>query len=158
MIETINLDQLDDIAPLRVKLNELHQELDEVCGNPRRGTAWEKRRDQLHRKASVKCLIQIVRGTTKPAGYCFTSIDGSNRGEIDSLYIVPERRGEGLGTTLVGNALQWLNDSECTEIEVCVHPGNTGAFEFYWGFGFAAGPLMKRVANQALNRMPRGGL
>ncbi|MEI6423346.1 MAG: hypothetical protein WCP55_14080 [Lentisphaerota bacterium] len=49
MFETITADQLDVLAPLWAELNALHQELDGVCGMPRRSTTWEERR-RLPRK------------------------------------------------------------------------------------------------------------
>jgi diamine N-acetyltransferase len=152
MIETITVDQLDLIAPLWSKLNAFHQDLDEVCGKPRRDTTWEQRRIQLRTKAIDKSLIQILREVGMPVGYCFTSIDKGIKGEIDSLYILPEYRGKGSGKILMENALNWLSDASCEDIEIWVHPGNTNAISFYWGYGFATGPTMTKVANKRLQQ------
>jgi ribosomal protein S18 acetylase RimI-like enzyme len=145
MIEIITVDQLDLLAPLWYKLNAFHQDLDELLGNPRRITTWEQRRIQLHEKALGKSLIQILRVDGSSAGYCFTSIDEANKGEIDSLFLLPEWRGRGIGKKLMENALTWLEDLGCKDIDISVHPGNTSAVKFYWSFGFATGPIMKRM-------------
>jgi len=150
MIKTITVKQLDIIAPLWEKLNALHQDLDEKIGQSRRDTTWEQRRRQLHTKALGKSLIQIVRVDDKATGYCFSSIDNDNKGEIDSLYLLPECREKGFGKILMENALKWMNDSECDDIKLWVHPGNTNAIAFYWQFGFATEPIIKKVTNKPL--------
>mgnify|MGYP003835677601 FL=1 len=150
MIETISVDQLHLIAPLWDKLNALHKDLDGVCGKPRRDTTWEERCSQLYEKGKGKSLIQIALVESSPVGYCFTSIDDANKGEIDSLFVLMECRGKGFGKKLMENALNWLSDSHCDDIQIWVHPGNTNAISFYWNFGFATGPAMKKVANKPL--------
>lgn len=150
MIETITADQLDLIAPLWRRLNALHQELDRVCGEPCRKTTWEQRRLELRGKALGRSLVQIVRAGGEIAGYCFSSIDGENRGEIDSLFVSPEYRGKGVGKQLVENGLNWLETSGNGDIQLWVHPGNVNAIAFYWRLGFATGSMMKRVTRKSL--------
>lgn len=152
MIETISIDQLGQIEPLWVRLNSLHRDLDETCGKPRRDTTWEQRYRQFLEKAQGKCLIQIVKSEFEAAGYCFTSIDHENKGEIDSIFLDPEWRGRGLGKELMQNALDWLKKEGCEEIKLSVHPGNTEAIAFYRSLGFANEPVMKKVTDGSLRR------
>jgi ribosomal protein S18 acetylase RimI-like enzyme len=152
MIETMKIDQLELVAPLWEDLNALHQTLDEMCGRPRRETKWEERLVQLREKAQGPHLFQIIRCYGKPSGYCFTSIDANSKGEIDSIYVLPECRGKGFGKALVQNALEWLEQSKCEDIEISVHPANTKAIAFYWDFGFATGHTMKRLTQKSLTK------
>ena len=152
MIETITSKEIDRFAHLWCKLNAFHQELDELFGRPNHCSIWEERRTQLQEKAQGENLIQIVRIGKETVGYCFTYTDEKNRGEIESLYVLPEYRGEGYGKKLVKNALNWLDDVNCKDIEISVHPGNTNAISFYWSFGFATGHIMKKIADKSIER------
>ncbi len=151
MIQTLMPSQLDRLAPLWAELNALHRDLDEACGWPRKATTWEQRREELSNKAKGNSLIQAAEVEGQFVGYCFASIDDTNKGEIDSLFVLPSWRGRGFGKDLIENALQWFADVDCTDVEISVHPGNTQAFSFYWKFGFVTGPLMKRVVNGSLS-------
>lgn len=152
MIQTINTDKLDLIAPLWEELNSLHRELDDLCEKERRKTTWVQRRKELLKKAiDQQSLIQVVKEGNHLVGYCFTSIDETNKGEVDSLFLKYETRGKGYGKKLMENSLRWLADSRCNDIEISVHPGNTDAIMFYWKFGFVTNPTMKKVANKPIN-------
>lgn len=83
-------------------------------------------------------------------GYCFSSIDGAGKGEVDTLFVSPECRGKGVGKKLIENGLNGLEDSGIGDIEIWVHPGNVNGISFYWRLGFATGPIMKRVTHGSL--------
>lgn len=150
MIQPLTPDQLDQLAPLWTEFNALHRDLDEVCGWSRKSTTWQDRLAELRDKAKGKSLIQAVDMEGQIVGYCFSSIDDSNQGEVDSLFVQPDWRGRGFGKDLIQNALQWFEDSGCTEIEMSVHPGNTQAVFFYWHFGFITEPRMKKVTDHPM--------
>ena len=151
MIATIGVDQLDLIEPLWRKLDSLHQDLDVISGYKRQRTTWEQRRLQLAQKAQGGYLFQIARTDEVLFGYCFTSLDDSKKGEVDSLFILPEFHGRGFGTKFMEHALDWLRQTGCKNIEIWVHTGNTRAIEFYWRFGFATGPTMTKWTNHTLH-------
>ena len=69
-------------------------------------------------------------------GYCVSSIDKWLTGEIDSIFVTPQCRGQGIGTTLMEKALEWLNSKGAKKKIVSVAVGNEQAYVFYEQFGF----------------------
>jgi ribosomal protein S18 acetylase RimI-like enzyme len=153
-IRRISVDRLDVIEPLWCSLNELHRKLDSILGMPERTTTWDERREQLRLKGDARSLLEIAETDGFAVGYCFSSIDESEKGEIDSLFVLPDHRGEGLGRRFVENALGWMKGHGCSDIHLRVHPGNTEAIAFYWSFGFVTDPVMKKMVNRSLNEKP----
>ena len=69
-------------------------------------------------------------------GYCVSTISAVGTGEIDSLYVSEQFRGQGIGTTLVAEAMAWMDGCGVTTKIVVVAGGNEQACAFYerWGF------------------------
>lgn len=83
-------------------------------------------------------------------GYCFSSLGKGGTGEIDSLYIEPQARRQGIGKQFVEAALRWLVERGCEGIKLWVHPSNTEAMAFYGRLGFTAGPDMREMTETLL--------
>jgi diamine N-acetyltransferase len=69
-------------------------------------------------------------------GYCVSSVSREGFGEIESVFVEPSYRSHGIGTTLMNNALAWLNSHNPCRIRVAVADGNEDALPFYRNFGF----------------------
>ena len=69
-------------------------------------------------------------------GYCVSSIDKMLMGEVDSIYVCPKFRGEGVGRVLMERALAWLDELGAKKKIVSVAVGNEQAYGFYAKFGF----------------------
>jgi ribosomal protein S18 acetylase RimI-like enzyme len=68
-------------------------------------------------------------------GYCITSlVDGV--GEIDSLFVSENYRGNGIATCLMDTSLNWLKQNNSQKTIVKVSAGNEDAFDFYARQGF----------------------
>jgi ribosomal protein S18 acetylase RimI-like enzyme len=89
-------------------------------------------------------------GGGRIVGYCVSSVSGGadsagcqsagshaaeQVGEIDSLFVLDEFRGRGIGTELVRRALVWLRGREPGKIIVVALAENVAATEFYKRFG-----------------------
>jgi ribosomal protein S18 acetylase RimI-like enzyme len=72
----------------------------------------------------------------KLLGYCVSSIDKVQTGEIDSIFVGTECRELGIGATLMEKALEWLKSKGSRKNIVSVAVGNEKAFVFYEQFGF----------------------
>ena len=72
----------------------------------------------------------------QPIGYCITSIDRTLTGEIESIFVDPQCRGQGIGTVLMEKALDWLKVKGAKKNVVFVAVGNEQAYVFYEQFGF----------------------
>src|SRR5439155_23763428 len=71
------------------------------------------------------CEVWIA-GTGEPEGFC-----AFRPGWVDHLYVRPDRHGQGLGTTLLGRAMQ-----DNTQLQLWVVQRNTRAIRFYKARGF----------------------
>jgi GNAT superfamily N-acetyltransferase len=59
---------------------------------------------------------------------------------LDELYVRPDRRGQGIGTALIGAALDVVRERGAGLFEVNVDEGDTGARRFYERHGFTNTP------------------
>ena len=152
MIQNLTLQQIDEIAPMWSRLNEFHKTLDAAINKQARTGTWAERRSELLTKCAHGSLLQVALVGDAQVGYCISSVSKEGVGEIDSLYVEPHIRKQGIGTQFVETALAWLSRQGCDNIKLWVHPGNTEAIAFYWRFGFATGPEMHKLANKSLER------
>lgn len=60
----------------------------------------------------------------------------SRRGTIETIYVTPDRRSEGIGTELLTAAERTLADRDCSTIAVEVLAANERAREFYTDNGY----------------------
>lgn len=59
---------------------------------------------------------------------------------VDELYVVPERRREGIGSDLLGAAEDWGRERDCVVVRVSVSPDNEAALATYRERGYAETP------------------
>jgi len=60
--------------------------------------------------------------------------------EIEDLYVLPDRRRQGVARALIGAALSWCRDRGCADVEVVVTPegdASHGLGAWYRSLGFA---------------------
>jgi ribosomal protein S18 acetylase RimI-like enzyme len=69
-------------------------------------------------------------------GYCISTINDRNIGEIDSLFIKAPYRRNGIGKKLTEMALEWMNKKGVIEKAIYVAYGNDEVIDFYKTFGF----------------------
>ena len=115
----------------------------------------------------AKGFAELRAGGGRIVGYCVSSISGGadsagahtagpdyagRVGEIDSLFVLDEFRGRGIGTELVRRALVWLREREPGQIIVVALAENVAATEFYKRFG-----LMPRAVVSELVRETDSG-
>jgi ribosomal protein S18 acetylase RimI-like enzyme len=77
-----------------------------------------------------------INDSGKPVAYCTSSMDRWSTGEIESIFVSPHFRRQGIGTALMKKALQWLNSKGAKKKIVSVATGNEQAYVFYKQFGF----------------------
>lgn len=130
---------LDYVAPLWGKLNELHKNNSKDFKLKYSNMNFEVRREAFLKKSSTgKLRIELAKHKEQDVyiGYCVSSIDKAGNGEIDSIYINPEFRGEHIGDSFMRNALAWMDTHEVLSKSIGVAAGNEQAFGFYRKYGF----------------------
>ena len=88
-----------------------------------------------------KLHIQLVYTSNhhEPIGFCITSLSSDRLGEVEALYVLDQYQGNNLGTKLMQNSLQWLEENSALEQKLIVAAGNEQVFSFYHKFGFYSG-------------------
>lgn len=134
---TGGVEQLHLIQPLWEALNEHHRARSTHFAGFWATNTFASRQTQLEAKAAKGRLMVELAGIGEgpPAAYCVSSIEGEV-GEIESIYVAPELRGQGIGDAFMKHALTWMDEHEVKRPCVAVVAGNEAAFGFYARYGF----------------------
>ena len=133
-----NKSLIDKVKPLWEQLNKQH-----LAGSPyfkeyyRTLTFEDRKQAILQRGYGGGVRVDLaVDGAGEAVGYCVTTIDRWLTGEVDSIFVVPTCRGQGVGTAFMEKALAWLKEKGSKKNIVSVAVGNEQAYVFYEQFGF----------------------
>jgi len=77
-------------------------------------------------------------------GHCICSVRDET-GELDSIYMEPEYRGQGVGRKLAESGLAWLKQQGCRYIDVLVAGGNEAVLPLYEKLGFCVRGTVLRL-------------
>lgn len=124
---------LKDIKTLWEELNTYHGQHSINFKDHFSSFTFENRISKLLNKEYLSVFIASDSGGY--IGYCIATAD-KNKGEIDSIYIKPDYRGQNIGSKLLERALKWLDKLTIKEIDIYVAEGNEQVFNFYERFGF----------------------
>jgi ribosomal protein S18 acetylase RimI-like enzyme len=84
-----------------------------------------------------------------------TWVTGDRIGEIESLSVLPEHRGQGIGERLMDALERALHEAGVADVIVGVLPGNDGAVRLYERRGYR--PTWAYLSRFAGRSAPRGG-
>ena len=130
---------IDQIADLWQDLNRHHASVSKHFSSHFESFTFQTRISSLQEKSrrnGVWIGVAIDSEANLKTGYCISSIDANNHGEIDSIYVKPEYRNRGIAGELMHRAMEWLADRQAKEISIGVVHGNESAHGFYARFGF----------------------
>jgi GNAT superfamily N-acetyltransferase len=80
--------------------------------------------------------------TDTPIGYAVGRLTGPNevrpvvRADLESIFVVPDRRGDGVGAALVAEFARWAQERHAGELSVTAYAANERAVAFYARHGF----------------------
>jgi len=99
---------------------------------------FEARKQELLSKSEGGDLrVEIVRASNgELVAYCASSVSKEHCGEIDSMFVLPPWRGQGIGTDLIRHAILWMDEMGSVRKQVVVAWANTYALDLYAKFGF----------------------
>lgn len=92
----------------------------------------------------IKITIAEDDKDLKVVGYCISTFEHNN-GEIQTIHILKECRGQGIGKTLINNHINWLKYNNCHSISLNVDYANTNTIKFYKSMGFAENIIEMRL-------------
>ena len=130
---------LDQIKVLWEALNSYHLGLSENFKQHYQDMTFEKRKADLSKIAASEKLrvdLAINEETGQKVGYCVSSVNQGKIGEVDSIFVVADYRGLGIGDSLMKKALCWMDQEGAVEKIVEVASGNEQAWGFYAKYGF----------------------
>ncbi|MEL7662354.1 GNAT family N-acetyltransferase [Acetobacterium wieringae] len=130
---------LDDIKELWEALNRHHRDAAVNFKAHYEAFTFAMRKKNLLTKAQngrLRIEIAVDPKTARNVGYCISRVEISGDAEMESLYVQDDYRGLGLGETLLGNAIAWMDEMGAHTKSVSVAVGNEKAFSFYERFGF----------------------
>ena len=145
IIVAADIADIDLISPLWEQLNEHNKAAHKKCFGEDLRETWEDKKREL-RKRSEQCQFKFdyARSNDTVVGYCISSINMRKEGEIISLFVLPEFRRGGVGSSLMRTHILWLRESGAKSVFLYVHPCNIDAIRFYWRFHFfSSSPLME---------------
>jgi len=143
---------LELIASLWTELNGHHQSISEHFSRAIAQRTFDARKEELIQKGRHGHLrvdlAQTLAG--KYIGYCVSSIDCNQTGEIDSIFVLPPFRNEGIGDILMRRAMTWMDGVGTVSRVVEVAWGNEQVWSFYQRYGFL--PRSVRLVQKILQR------
>ena len=136
--ERINNKDIDLIKELWEALRDHHKSKTAYFKKRFENLNFETRKKVLLEKTvSGKLIIDVAKiNNGKIIGYCVSSIDEKQVGEVDSILVDSQFRGMKIGEELMNRALKWFDENNVETRRIIVAQGNEEAFPFYKKFGF----------------------
>lgn len=124
---------IDEIDGLWNELNRVHFEKSRFFKQEYAEYTFRDRKQSLLEKEKI--FVVIARSNGEKIGYCTASVSGGV-GEIDSIYIKPYFRRNGIGGALIKKSLDWILSNQAKKVVVQFIAGNDEVLGFYSKFGF----------------------
>ncbi|MCT4618757.1 MAG: GNAT family N-acetyltransferase [Marinisporobacter sp.] len=96
--------------------------------------------DQEH----IKITLAENTDNNRVLGYCISTFEG-NKGEPQTLHVIEEARGKGIGKELMQRHMEWLKSNGCETITITVSYENYNTIEFYKSMGFMPNTIEMRL-------------
>ena len=150
-VRTGSADDLDLVGPLWVAVHHRHAEtMPELAPYVSDERTWSVRRElyeELLTKPDTLLLVAFVDDDAVGYGLAHvlpvddtwisdTWVTGSRIGEIESLSVLPESRGRGLGSDLLRRLEEHLHDQGVDDLILGALPGNRDAIRLYERHGY----------------------
>jgi GNAT superfamily N-acetyltransferase len=160
-------ERLDAVEPLWNALQEHHSKLIPNLGGsaPKRELAdsWRRRRAKYERwLQDPESFFVVAEDGDRPIGYAFVTVGsgyaawqtGDRLAELETLSVIPERRGDGVGTALLESVWERLAEIGVEDLAITAAKTNIDSHRFYERHGFTQGFVVyygKRTAPRARN-------
>ncbi|HEY5816170.1 MAG TPA: GNAT family N-acetyltransferase [Solirubrobacterales bacterium] len=146
------VDQLPALEPLWNALQKHHSKLTpNLAGSaPKRGLAdsWRRRRAKYERwLKDPETFFVVAESGDRPIGYAFVTVGsgyagwqtGDRLAELETLSVLPEHRGDGVGTALLESVWGRLAKMGIEDLVITTAKSNVDSHRFYERHGFTQG-------------------
>jgi ribosomal protein S18 acetylase RimI-like enzyme len=146
------IDQLAAVEPLWNALQAHHAKLTPNLGGstPKRELedSWRRRRAKYERwLQDPDTFFAIAENGDHPVGYAFVTVGpgyagwqtGDRLAELETLSVLPEHRGAGVGTALLESVWQRLDEMGVEDLAITAAKTNVDSHRFYERHGFIQG-------------------
>jgi len=128
---------LDKIKPLWEQLNQHHEEISPYFSTDFRVYNFTERKTRLLKKyADGQLRVDLAQYQDRIVGYLVSAVTADGVGEIESIFVAAEFRGQAIGDELMQRALLWLDQLQVHTKLIALAVGNERAYSFYARFGF----------------------
>jgi GNAT superfamily N-acetyltransferase len=139
------------LRPFWLALHRIHREADpDLAPHVSDETSWSRRRALYqHCLESPDAFLLLVRRDGDLIGYAMVAVEpdgdilwsdtwevGDKVAELETIYLVPEERGRGLGGFLLDAVEAELESRGIRDLAIGAVPGNTDALRFYERRGY----------------------
>lgn len=132
-----DVELLHEVGSLWEKLNEHHKNNSKHFKEKYSKFTFKDRKKGLIKKsANGKLKVCMAKIENEIVGYCISSINDENVGEIESIYVEPKFRSFRIGDKLITSSLKWMDESKVSSKIIGVSAGNEKVFGFYERYGF----------------------
>ncbi len=107
------------------------------------------------RTATPQARFRVAVVDGEIVGYHVTG-RGGRLGYLQRLAVLPEHHGRGIGTTLIGDSLEWCVRKGCQSVLVNTQEANSRALALYEHLGFRSEPTGLAVLERPLDDRPAG--
>lgn len=146
----IQYSQISVIKDIWDKNRKYHENLSKYFGDIYANIIFEDRIKHLSNYDSSHIKITIAENSDKQIlGYCISTIDGITS-ETQSLHVVEDVRGLGIGKYLMSSHIEWMKNNRCTNITLKVAFENSNTINFYNSLGYKENTIeMGLITNEA---------
>jgi GNAT superfamily N-acetyltransferase len=141
--------ELDAVEPLWNALHAHHEKISPMLGErtPKReaGDAWPTRRAKYERWLTDPDTFFVLAETAgEPVGYAFVTVGlgyaswqtSERLAELETLSVLPERRGNGIGAALIDAVWKRLAELGVADMQITTTRTNVDSHRFYEREGF----------------------
>lgn len=147
----ISYDEIEVIKSLWEKNRQYHENSSEYFKESYHSINFDQRIKafDVFNKETMK--ITVAKINDEYIGYCISTIvDG--KGEVESLHVDENNRGNGIGKELVTKHMEWMNEKNCKVTGVTVSQENESTIWFYKKLGFYPNTLYMQQKSIAANK------
>lgn len=142
----IPFSQVPVIKELWDKNRKYHEDLSEFFGDLYSNMIFEERITSFadYDKNHIKITLAENSHDGTLVGYCISTFEGIE-GCTQTLHVLEDVRGTGIGRNLMNQHIEWLKNNGCEIISITVSYENNTTIMFYESLGFRPNTLEMRL-------------